>query len=85
VAGQRTRAREHDQASRGAAERRAPARGDRDAAEPALARRFTVKATPTFILYRNGRQLSRFDGAPAQHNELERWIDRTVGQDVSRT
>ncbi len=39
VAGQRARAREHDQASRRAAERRAPARGDLDAAEPALAGR----------------------------------------------
>ncbi len=54
-------------------------------AEPALARRFTIKATPTFILYRNGRQLSRFDGAPAQHSELEHWIDRTVGQDAHRS
>jgi thioredoxin 2 len=49
-------------------------------AEPALSRRFTVKATPTFILYRNGRQLARFDGAPAQHSELETWIDRTLSQ-----
>jgi len=49
-------------------------------AEPALARRFTVKATPTFILYRNGRQLARFDGAPAQSSELEYWIDRTLSQ-----
>ncbi len=49
-------------------------------AEQALARRFTVRATPTFILYRNGRQLARFDGAPAQHSELELWIDRTLAQ-----
>jgi len=45
-----------------------------------LAGRFTIKATPTFILYRNGQQLARFDGAPAQHNELENWIDRTLQQ-----
>jgi thioredoxin 2 len=49
-------------------------------AEPALSRRFTVKATPTFILYRNGRQLARFDGAPVQNSELEYWIDRTLSQ-----
>ena len=46
-------------------------------ADPALASRFTVKATPTFILYRNGRQLARMDGAPQQQSELERWIDQT--------
>jgi thioredoxin 2 len=49
-------------------------------AEPGLARRFMIKATPTFILYRNGHQLARFDGAPAQSTELESWIDRTLLQ-----
>ncbi len=48
--------------------------------ERVLAGRFTIKATPTFILYRNGKQLARFDGAPAQHSELEHWIDRTLQQ-----
>jgi len=48
--------------------------------EPVLARRFMIKATPTFILYRNGHQLARFDGAPAQSTELESWIDRTLLQ-----
>ncbi len=48
--------------------------------EPLLARRFTIKATPTFILYRNGRQLSRLDGAPAQNSDLEYWIDQTMRQ-----
>lgn len=51
-------------------------------AEPALARRFNTKATPTFILYRNGIQIGRLDGAPQQNNELEYWIDRTVIQSV---
>jgi thioredoxin len=54
-------------------------RVDVDAEQP-LARRFTIKATPTFILYRNGRQLARMDGAPQQQSELENWIDRTVLQ-----
>lgn len=49
-------------------------------AERILAGRFTIKATPTFILYRNGKQLARFDGAPVQHSELEQWIDRTLQQ-----
>jgi thioredoxin 2 len=54
-------------------------RVDVDAEQP-LARRFTIKATPTFILYRNGRQLARMDGAPQQQSDLEHWIDRTAGQ-----
>ena len=45
-------------------------------AEPALARRFTVKATPTFILYRNGSQIARMDGAPKEKLELVQWIDQ---------
>jgi thioredoxin 2 len=49
-------------------------------AEPALAGRFIVKATPTFILYRNGRQLGRQDGAPVQDSDLVDWIDRTAGR-----
>jgi len=47
-------------------------------AEPALGRRFLVKATPTFILYRNGQQVGRFDGAPVQSVDLEYWIDKTI-------
>lgn len=49
-------------------------------AEPALANRFIIKATPTFILYHNGIQIGRLDGAPAQNSELEYWIDRTITQ-----
>jgi thioredoxin 2 len=49
-------------------------------AEPALAGRFIIKATPTFILYRNGSQIGRLDGAPAQHSELEHWIDQAIIQ-----
>jgi len=47
-------------------------------AEPALARRFTIKATPTFILYRNGHQLTRFDGAPVLNKDLENWINQAM-------
>lgn len=52
--------------------------------EPDLARRFIIKATPTFLLYRNGRLLGRLDGAPAQDSELERWIDQVVAQSLPR-
>jgi thioredoxin 2 len=47
--------------------------------EPELARRFVVKATPTFILYRNGKQLARLDGAPKEKIELVQWLDRLMG------
>jgi thioredoxin 2 len=47
-------------------------------AEPALARRFSVKATPTFILYRNGKQLARMDGAPKEKIDLVQWIDHAM-------
>ncbi len=48
-------------------------------AEPALARRFQVHATPTFILFRNGAQLGRIDGAPKEKIELVQWLDRLIG------
>lgn len=47
--------------------------------EPALAQRFGATATPTFILFRQGRQLSRMDGAPGEKLDMVRWIDRFLG------
>ena len=47
-------------------------------AEPDLAKRFTVKATPTFILFKNGAQIARMDGAPKEKLELVQWIDQFV-------
>jgi thioredoxin 2 len=44
-------------------------------AEPALAKRFMVKATPTFILFKNGTQIGRIDGAPKEKIQLVQWID----------
>jgi len=44
-------------------------------AEPALAQRFATRATPTFILYRNGQQLGRIDGAPKEKLDLVKWVD----------
>jgi thioredoxin 2 len=45
-------------------------------AEPALAKRFMVKATPTFILFKNGIQLGRLDGAPKEKLHLVQWVDQ---------
>ena len=53
-------------------------------AEPALAGRFAVKATPTFILYRNGVQLDRLDGAPQQNSDLALWIDQAMARSTTR-
>lgn len=47
-------------------------------AEPGLAQRFQVHATPTFILFRNGAQIGRIDGAPKEKLELVQWIDRLL-------
>jgi thioredoxin-like negative regulator of GroEL len=41
-----------------------------------LARRFEAMATPTFILFRQGRQLARIDGAPKEKIDLVRWVDQ---------
>lgn len=45
-------------------------------AEPALAKRFMVKATPTFILFKNGVQRARLDGAPKEKLHLVQWVDQ---------
>jgi thioredoxin 2 len=47
-------------------------------AEPDLARRFTVKATPTFILFKNGAQIARLDGAPKEKLDLVQWLDQIM-------
>lgn len=53
-------------------------------AESELARRFIIKATPTFILYRNGVQVNRFDGAPRQNIMFEDWLDHAMMQSVPK-
>lgn len=45
-------------------------------AEAGLARQFMVKATPTFVLFRDGQQIARIDGAPKEKIDLIRWIDQ---------
>ena len=47
-------------------------------AEPGLARRFMVKATPTFVVYKNGTQIARMDGAPKEKIELVQWVDQIL-------
>ncbi len=40
------------------------------------AKRFMVKATPTMILFKNGVQLGRMDGAPKEKLQLVQWVDQ---------
>lgn len=53
-------------------------------AEPALHNRFLLRATPTFLLYRNGIQLERLDGAPQQSSDLALWIDQVMERSSAR-
>ena len=41
-----------------------------------LAQRFEAMATPTFILFRNGRQLARIDGAPKEKIDMVLWVEQ---------
>ena len=45
-------------------------------AEPALAQLFSFQASPTFIAFRNSKQLGRMDGAPRESAELVRWVEK---------
>ena len=43
-----------------------------------LAQRFKIEKTPTFIVYRNGVQLIRVDGAPKEKTDLVKWVDNLI-------
>lgn len=45
--------------------------------EPSLGARFGIQATPTFLLYQNGKKLSEIAGALPKI-ELERWIEFSI-------
>lgn len=45
--------------------------------EPSLGASFRIKATPTFLLYQNGRKLNEIAGALPKA-DLERWIDSST-------
>jgi thioredoxin 2 len=47
--------------------------------EPSLGARFNIQATPTFMLYQNGRKLNEIAGALPK-KELEEWIDSSSSQ-----
>jgi len=43
-----------------------------------LAQRFKIEKTPTFIVYRNGVELIRVDGAPKEKTDLVKWVDNLI-------
>jgi thioredoxin 2 len=45
-------------------------------AEPGLAQLFSVQVSPTFIAFRNSKQLGRMDGTPRESAELVPWVER---------
>jgi len=45
-------------------------------AEPGLALLFSVQVSPTFIAFRNSKQLGRMDGTPREPAELAKWVER---------
>ena len=48
--------------------------------EASLGQRFNIQATPTFMLYQNGRKLNEIAGALPK-KDLEEWIDSSLSQD----
>ncbi len=43
-----------------------------------LTQRFKVEKTPTFILYKNGVELYRVDGAPKEKTDLVKWVHNII-------
>jgi len=47
-------------------------------AEPGLALLFSVQVSPTFIAFRNSKQLGRLDGTPRESAELVQCVERFI-------
>jgi thioredoxin 2 len=43
-----------------------------------LTQRFKVEKTPTFLLYKNGVELYRVDGAPKDKTDLAKWVHNII-------
>jgi thioredoxin 2 len=43
-------------------------------AEPGIALLFSIQTAPTFLTFRDSKQLGRLDGAPREASELAQWI-----------
>ncbi len=43
-----------------------------------LTQRFHVEKTPTFLLFKNGVELYRIDGAPKEKTDLVKWVENII-------
>ena len=43
-------------------------------AEPGLVQSYSIQAEPTFLAFRDGKQIGRLDGAPRNASELLPWV-----------
>lgn len=48
-------------------------------AEPSLAKQFSVRSTPVFLVLRSSAPVARLDGAPREKIELLQWIEQNLG------
>ena len=46
--------------------------------DPSLVQRFNVERTPTFVVYKGGQDVLRFDGPPKEKSELIKWVDNMI-------
>lgn len=44
-----------------------------------LAVRFNIEKTPTFIVYKNGVEVIRVDGAPKDKTDIVKWVENIIG------
>jgi thioredoxin 2 len=43
-----------------------------------LAERFKIDKTPTFIVFKNGAEVIRVDGAPKEKTDLVKWVENII-------
>jgi thioredoxin 2 len=47
-------------------------------AEPGLALLFSIQAAPTFLTFRDSKQVARLDGVPREASELTQWVQASM-------
>jgi thioredoxin 2 len=47
-------------------------------ADAYLAERFKIDKTPTFIVFKNGAEVIRVDGAPKEKTDLVKWVENII-------
>ena len=46
--------------------------------DPDLAQHFKIEKTPTFVVYKNGKEIIRVDGSPKDKTDLVTWIENLL-------